>query len=241
LTFARLSDDPVLSPDGSRIVFQSNRNGKFDLYRKASNGAGDDEILLQSDQNKYPTSWSRDGRFLLYNSTDPKTEDDIWVLPLDGSQGAPGKPFPFLRTEFNEADGAFSPDGRWIAYASTESGTIEVYVRPFTPPEPGVSASAGAAGKWQVSKNGVFACVPLWRADGKELYYRTVSGTLMAVEVSTNPTFQAGSPRRLFDAPAGALIDATADGKKFLVGMPQQDTGPSAITVVLNWQSELKK
>jgi len=228
-----LNDYPVWSPDGKYVVFASNRSGRHELYRKAANGAGEDELLLQTDQDKFPTSWSRDGRFLLFSSTDPKTGLDLWVLPLDGDR----KPTPFLRTEFQEGYGAFSPDGHWIAYLSTESGSTEAYVRPFTPP--GSGTPGAAAGKWQVSKGGSLAATPFWRADGKELYYR--SQALMAVDVNASPTFQSGAPHRLFDALATFVVDAAADGKRFLVSLPQQESGPQAITVVLNWQAALKR
>ena len=117
------------SPDGSQVVFRSNRGGKYDLYRKASNGAGEDELLLNTDQDKVPNSWSRDGRLLIYYSVDPKTNVDLWALPLEGDR----KPIPLLRTEFQEAFGAVSPDERWLAYLSSESGNNEIYIRPFAP------------------------------------------------------------------------------------------------------------
>ena len=113
---------PTWSPDGSRIVFDSNRKGHRDLYQKAANGAGNEELLLESAQDKSTNSWSPDGRFLLYRSSDPKTLSDLWVLPLDGDR----KPFAFLSTPFDERTGAFSPDGRWVAYQSTESGRNEI-------------------------------------------------------------------------------------------------------------------
>jgi Tol biopolymer transport system component len=119
----------VWSPDGSQVVFRSNRGGKYDLYRKASNGAGEDELLLNTDQDKVPNSWSRDGRLLIYYSVDPKTNVDLWALPLEGDR----KPIPLLRTEFQEAFGAVSPDERWLAYLSSESGNNEIYIRPFAP------------------------------------------------------------------------------------------------------------
>ena len=128
---------PIWSPDGSRIVFNSRRKGHLDLYQKASSGAGTEEVLLEDNLDKYPTSWSPDGRFILYSSFGGPTGNDLFVLPLSGDR----KPFPFLQTQFNEAFGQFSPDGRWVAYASNESGRNEVYVAPF--PGPG--------GKWQVS------------------------------------------------------------------------------------------
>jgi Tol biopolymer transport system component len=229
------NDDPVWSPDGRYVVFDSNRNGKYDLYRKASNGTGEDEILLQSDQDKVPTSFSHDGRFLLYDSADAKTAENIWVLPLDGER----KPIPFLHTEFVESSGAFSPDGHWIAYLSNENGVPEIFVRPFNPP--GTGAPGAGAGKWQVSKGGSAGRTPFWRADGKELYYRSPSGALMAVDVSGGPAFQPGTPHRLFDALAGYSLEPAADGKRFLVSLPQQDSGPQAITIVLNWEAGLKK
>ena len=144
------------SHDGSRIAFSSNRKGHFDIYQKASSGAGSDELLLESEFDKQPSSWSRDGRFLLYWTNDPKTLADIWVLPLSGDR----KPSPFLNTEFNEGNGQFSPDGRWVAYFSTESDRVELYVAPFS----------GPGGKRQISTSG--ATPPAkWRADGKELFY----------------------------------------------------------------------
>jgi len=234
-TFAPgVNDHPVWSPDGSQIAFNANRNGRFDLYRKASNGAGDDELLLKTDQDKTPDSWSRDGRFLVYRSIDPKAGDNVWAMPLEGDR----KPIPLLQTEFQEGYGAVSPDGRWLAYLSTESGNTELYVRPFTPA--GESAGA-AAGKWQVSNATALAAQPFWRGDGKELFYRAPSGALMGVDVTGGATFQAGLPHRLFDAPGSPFLSAPADGKRFLVGLPQQNTAPQAITIVLNWQAGLKK
>ena len=115
------------SPDGSRIVFDSNRKGHRDLYLKSSNGAGSEELLLESAQDKIASDWSRDGRFLVYHSTDPQTSRDLWVLPMEGER----KPFVFLKTNFDERRAQFSPDGRWVAYMSNESGRYEIYVRPF--------------------------------------------------------------------------------------------------------------
>jgi Tol biopolymer transport system component len=226
---------PVWSPDGMRIAFASNRGSRwYDLYQKVANGAGEDELLFKSDQNKTPTSWSRDGRFLFYHSTDPKTKVDLWALPLDGDR----KPISVLRTEFNEGLGSFSPDTRWIAYLSDESGRVEVYVRPFS------SSAAGSppvTGKWQVSK-GAGQALPFWRADGKELYYLAADRKMMAVELTTSPTFKAGVPQALFDAPPPPFgQDMTADGKRFLFVTPVVGDAQAPITIVLNWTAALKK
>jgi Tol biopolymer transport system component len=231
---ASVETNPVWSPDGNRIAFASDRGGRFDLYEKSSNGAGEDELLFKSDQNKTPTSWSRDGRLLVYHSTDPKTKADLWAIPLEGDR----KPIPVLRTEFNELFGSFSPDARWIAYVSDESGGVEVYVRPFSP-----SSAAGtptAAGKWQVSK-GAAAARPSWRGDGKELYYVAANRQVMAVDVTTSPTFKAGLPQLLFDIGANPFGDVTPDGKRFLIAMPAVDNAQVAINVMLNWTAGLKK
>ena len=238
LTFNTANEgSPVWSPDGSRIIFRSNRNGKFDLYEKAANGAGDETLLLASDQEKLPTAWSRDGRFLLYMSTDPKTRDDIWLLPLDGDR----KPVPWLRTEFQEGFANFSPDGRRIAYISTESGRSEVYVRPFTPP--GANAAA-TEGKWQVSKDGVLVGEVShlrWRDDGKELFFRGLNGVPMAADVTVGSTFQSGIPHIAINLPLSSnFYDIAGDGKRFLVAAPQ-NAGPSALTMILNWTAPLKR
>ena len=127
---AALDRFPIWSPDGSRIVFDSNRKGHRDLYQKPSSGAGTEELLVESPQDKVATDWSADGRFILYHSIDPQTGRDLWVLPLEGDR----KPWVFLKTSFDERNGQFSPDGRWVAYMSNESGRLEIYIRPFAAP-----------------------------------------------------------------------------------------------------------
>jgi len=149
-TFHPGSDtDPVWSPDGKKIVFAGQRDGRLDLYEKNADGSGEERLLLKSDQDKNPTSWSRDGKFILFDSNDPKTSRDIWILPLDSL-----KPFVFLKTEFQEGTGQFSPDGRWIAYTSGQSGAA-VYVRPFSGEAAQSTAASGP--QWTIStKSGVF-------------------------------------------------------------------------------------
>ena len=133
-------DHPVWSPDGSRLVFSSNRSGHYELYQKTVGSGGEGEILVESPFPKFASDWSRDGRFIIYYQVDPKTKNDIWVLPVRRA-GGNGKPFPYLQTEFNESWAKLSPDGRWLAYTSDETKQSEVYVQSF--PTPG--------GKWKVS------------------------------------------------------------------------------------------
>lgn len=229
LTFgASNQTHPVWSPDGSRIVFASDRDGTSNLYQKTSSGAGSEELLLQSDTAKYVTDWSPDGRFIAYESQDPKTGTDLWVLPLFGDR----KPIPFLQTEFNEGQGQFSPDGRWMAYVSDESGRREVYVQTFP----------ASGGKWQISAAG--GAYPRWRRDGKELFYIAAGQKLMAVAVQTDSTFQAGRPQALFEPRFFQPIipyTVSADGQRFLVNTPIEEDNSSPVTVVLNWMAELKK
>jgi eukaryotic-like serine/threonine-protein kinase len=235
LTFNTGRDDfAVWSPDGKSVIFASNRAGHLDIYQKPADGSGEERLLLKSEEDKRPRSWSRDGRYLLYENADPKMQADLWVLPLTGDR----KPIPLLRTPFAEAEGRISPDGRWFAYRSNESGTPEVYVRPFSP-DPGGGTGGGA--KWMVSRGG--GAFPRWRGDGKELFYLGLNSRMMAVDVTTNQTFQAGLPRELFGLALLSAPDVTADGKRFMI-QALEGTGATTqppFTVVLNWQAALKK
>jgi eukaryotic-like serine/threonine-protein kinase len=237
---ASTSLSPVWSPKGDRIVFTSNRGGVFNLYQRAANGSGQDELLLSTPNFKEPYQWSRDGRFIVYSENDPKTKADIWVLPVD--QGADRKPVPFLKTEFNEFHGHLSPDSRWMAYTSNESGQPEVYVRPFPASE----------GIWRISNAG--GARPCWRGDGSELFFVGADGKMTAVAVKAvtqpKPSFEAGAPVPLFDAHMGAIAgpeahyqyyDVTADGKRFLVNTNNLAVSTPPLTVVVNWQAALKK
>jgi eukaryotic-like serine/threonine-protein kinase len=233
---------PVWSPDDSRIAFGSLRDGDISIYVKASNLAGEGELLYKSNGNAIPSSWSPDGRFLLFYSPIPPVR--IWILPLAGAAGN-RKPIPFEDTQFDEAWGRFSPDGRWIAYHSDESGRNEIYVRPFD-----AASISGASppralpvtGKWMVSKDG--GTTALWRRDGQELFYLSLDGKVMAVDVNTSGVFQAGIPKELFKAPNGVLFwDVSADGKRFIMANPEEENPapPPAFSVVLNWETALKK
>jgi Tol biopolymer transport system component len=223
----------VWSPDGTRIAFDSARQGRATLYIKAANGSGPEDVVEASSLDKYATSWSTDGRFLLYNSGSgtPQTGNDVWILPLFGDR----KPYPFLQTPFNEGRAQFAPDGRWIAYHSNESGRNEVYVAPF--PGPG--------GKWQVSTAGGGS--PRWRRDGKEIFYVALDGTLMAAAVSSRgAAFEVGNVSRLFnprmrDQFFGIPYDVSADGQRFLVNTLPERPVSSPISLVVNWPGLLKR
>jgi len=194
--------------------------------------------LLQSGESKRPQDWSRDGRFILYTSEDPKTGNDLWVLPV-GPAGADRKPTPYLKTEFNESQAQFSPgpEGapggapRWMAYVSNESGRTQVYVQPFPV----------SGGKFQISSEGGYQ--PRWRRDGKELFFIASDARLMSVEVKTAPKFEATVPKALSQtrilAAAGQFAhhyDVTPDGRRFLINSQLQETASAPITLVMNWQ-----
>jgi serine/threonine protein kinase/Tol biopolymer transport system component len=228
----------IWSPDGSRVIFSSIRKGAFDLYQKPSGGAGAEELLFEDKLNKWPVSWSPDGRSILFRSTGGPTGDDLFILPLSGDPSAgPGqgpKPSPFLNSQFNEGFGQFSPDGRWIAYNSNESGRPEVYVAPF--PGPG--------GKWQVSTAG--GNQARWRRDGAEIFYLAPDQRLMAAAVNGRGSdFQVGPVRPLFQArPVLGLRYAYAvspDGQRFLINSQPEQADATPITVVLNWTAGLQR
>jgi Tol biopolymer transport system component len=220
---------PLWSPDEERIVWLSIREGLFSLHRKASSGAGQEELLLRSDHQKHPTDWSGDGRFIVYQDNDPKTKWDVWVLPLDGERN----PFPFAQTRFNETNGRFSPNSKWIAWTSDDSGSNEVYVQAFQNPE----------GRRQISIKG--GDHPRWRRDGKELFYIAADGKLMAVEVKSGAGFESGAPKELFDMRSiramGGNYAVTGDARRFLVMTSIEEATPAPFTVVLNWTADLNR
>jgi Tol biopolymer transport system component len=235
-----LDSAPLWSPDGSQVVFRSTRNGAYDLFEKSASGTADEQPLLVTSQSKSPLDWSRDGRFLLYSTHDPKTASDLWALPMMGER----RPFAVLQSSFDEIEGQFSPDGRWLAYASNESGRYEIYIRTF--PE--------AGGKWQVSAAG--GVQPRWRRDGQELFYVAPDTRLMAVPIRGKPdthTLEAGAPVALFPSrlatggniptagfQARAQYAVAADGR-FLMNVAADDAVASPITIVQNWDAPLKK
>jgi eukaryotic-like serine/threonine-protein kinase len=248
LTFeGKRNNAPVWTPDGKRIAFISNREGPRNIFWQLADGSGGLERLTTSKYVHVPGSWSPDGQLLAFMEVNPTTGQDIWVLrmgdPSPGSGQVPSagsgqvrKAQPFLRTPFNEQAPQFSPDGRWLAYYSNESGRSEVYVQPY--PGPG--------GKWQISTEG--GKEPLWNRNGRELFYR--SGIkMMAVEITTQPSFSAGTPKALFEGQYQSLnqsnpnYDVSPDGQRFLMLKPseQAQAAPTQINVVLNWFEELKQ
>ena len=241
LTFRRgPGSSPVWSPEGSRIVFSAG-NGVDVLYEKPSSGAGDEkELFKKTGEIKVLSSWSRDGRFLFYTTVNnPTTGNDLWVLPMEGDH----KPVLLLGTPLSEAGATLSPDMHWLAYQSDETNRGEIYVRPFLASGPSGVPALGE-GKWQVSKDG--GNDPKWRADGKEIIFQAPpNGTSkMAVDVKVNgAAFEPGIPQELFRAPLDYGWDVTADGKRFLLSILPvgQQTARTPITVLLNWQAELKK
>jgi len=158
----------VWSPDGRSLIFDSNKEGPSNLYQKTTSGNGEETLLLRSAHDKNPCDCSKDGKFLLYQENNPQsTQFDLFVLPLYGNR----EPAPFLQTEFNEIGGRFSPDVRWVAYVSDESGQNEVYIRSFQAPNTQSVPNKGAISgeQRQVSISGGDS--PRWRGDGKEIYY----------------------------------------------------------------------
>jgi eukaryotic-like serine/threonine-protein kinase len=200
---------PTWSPDGSRIVFTSNRSGVYELYQKPSSGASNEELLYKSTEGKGPNSWSPDGKFLIYYSLGQPTH--LRLLAVDGP--ADRKPVPLVDPQFSSVTGRFSPDGRWIAYSSNESGKNEISVRSF-------DAAGGSAGNPVIVTSGG-GRTPLWRGDGKELFYIGPDGMATALEVKAGTAFQTGVPKALFKVPDGLLFwDVAPDGKRFLMPVP---------------------
>ena len=197
-------------------------------------------MLVQTSVQGRPRDWSSDGRFVVYENLDAKTGYDLWVLPLFGdpstSSGQGRKGVPYLNTQFNEMEGRFSPNGRWIAYHSNEARRNEVYVQPFP----------ASAGKWQISTDGGYT--PKWSRDGKELFYITADGKFMAVPVNAGATFEAGVPKALFQTifvgyPTGGAqhYAVSADSQRFFLNVPVGEGAASPITVVLNWTAGIRK
>jgi len=237
--FTRLTSDaafdctPLWSPDGTQIAFGSSREGSYDIWIKPASGTGTEELLLGTPNVEWPIAWSKDGRFLIYSQSASKALD-LWALPMTGGDR---KPVVVSNTSFGERQGQFSPDGRWVAYQTNESGSdFEIVVQAF--PEP--------RGKWQVSTGG--GVQPRWRADGQELYFIAPDRKLMAVPVAVRGSaFEAGKSVALF---ATQISDGGGSCKpqyivsrdgRFLINQVVEESTATPITIILNWNPEQKK
>jgi Tol biopolymer transport system component/predicted Ser/Thr protein kinase len=225
---------PVWFPTGDRLIFASDRKARgvrWDLWTKALDGNGE-EVFVESPDQRFPEDWSRDGRFLsLYAiPVQGKRNIQVWILSMGGDRRAS----PFATEALEQWDSRFSPDGRWVAYQSNESGRFEVYVRPF--PGPG--------GQWHVSAAG--GGHPRWNQDGKELYYLSLDNKILAVPVNLGATFHAGSPQELFAVhptsnPNSSVYDVTADGQRFLINTVASEEGSPPLSLVVHWPALLEK
>ena len=226
---------PVWSPAGDEVAFTSNRAGNYDIFLRQADGSGEEKVLAEAPYNETLSDWSRDGKYLLYHLSDPETRADLWYLERN-EDGSGWEPHPFLQTPFSEFVPRFSPDGRYVAYVSTESGQNEVYVQPF--PEGGRRVTVSSNGGTKVR----------WSRDGKELFY--VEGeTLVAVSVSSGSSFSVGPATRLFEHPDLGLgtnyapYDVSADGQRFILTGPVgegADAPTPSIRVVQNWYEEFR-
>jgi len=231
-TLSRLTFDagadviPVWSPDSLSIAFQGYRDGISSIRRKRIDGSGEEEVLMTSTGGSLdmPTDWSSDGRYLAFMRTGGPGTSDIWALPLFGER----KPIALVQSPFNELNATFSPDARWFAYQSNESGQPQIYVQPFPP--------TGA--KFQISTNG--GIQPMWRPDGKELIFLTADSTVMATSINPAPgRFEHGASVPLFQVSIPGNIarhvDVAADGSRFLVNAIRDQSRTIPLTVIVNW------
>jgi serine/threonine protein kinase len=221
----------IWSPDGASIIYTSSRRGHSDLFRKDSNGAGSEEILLESAVDKEPVTASPDGRALIFQTlgADRRTRSDLWILPLVGD----GKPYPFLRSESVVPQCQVSPGGRWLAYTSDESKRLEVYVAGFP----------GLAGKRQISTAG--GSQPRWSRDEKEIFYLAPDNKLMAAEVRTAAGgLEIGSVLPLFQTRPGGqryVYDVSPDSRRFLVITTVEDKSAAPMNLVINWKPDARR
>jgi serine/threonine protein kinase/Tol biopolymer transport system component len=221
--------DPIWTPDGKRLLYVSERP-VFDIFTKSADGGGREESVLSTSNDKFPNSISPDGKTLVFTTTNNVADADLWTAPLASPQEAK----PFLATQFYEGDGAFSPDGRWIAYDSRESGRDEIYVRDFP----------AGGNRFQVSTDGGFE--PVWAKNGKELFYRS-GKKLIAVPVKLGADFVPGPPKVLVqgDFALGAETsgyDVSPDGQRFYFIQEEKKSGqPAKVNIILNWPEEIKR
>lgn len=220
----------IWSPDSKFVIWNDFSDGKFRLVKKLASGAGEAEVLIESPVRVYPTSWSPDGRVILYTVVDNASKRDIWVLPLDGDR----KPYVFFKSPLEDRDAAFSPNGKYVVYTSEESGKNDIYVQTFP----------ASAEKWLVSTNGGFS--PRWNQKSREIIYVQTDGKLMSVPVKAEDKFEAGVPEPLFDitmarAPRGDDYVVSNDGQRLMFISRGTDGSLPPINVILNWSAGLGK
>jgi Tol biopolymer transport system component len=231
-TFDRAYDyTPIWTPDGKWITFGSMRSGPANLYWKPSDGSGPAQRILENENDNYPCSWSPDGKVLAFLEISPDTGNDIWMYPTGDEQ----QPYPFINTPSSEMQAQFSPDGRWLAYTSNESGRPEVYVQPF--PGPG--------GKWQVSKDGGFA--PIWASDGSTIYFATPQESVMSTSVRSAPHFTVTKLQELFTLRggtgfvAGRSFDISPDGQRFVFAQSQEPRETTQLNLIFDWVEAMRR
>jgi Tol biopolymer transport system component len=224
---------PMWRGDGSRIVYAT--VPAYALYEKAANGAGSPELFFTPPQEAgiiLAHEWTPDGRFLALSTGGALS--DSWLLPAEGTAQT-RKLMPLIKAPYNERGIRFAPDGKFFSYTSNESGKEEAYVRPFDP-----QTGAAPGGQWMISKGGGLS--PHWRGDGKEMFYMTVDGAIMSVDIDTKSGFQPGVPKQLFKLPGEVRFwDVARDGQKFLIPVPASAASSSPYNVIVNWTSTLKK
>jgi eukaryotic-like serine/threonine-protein kinase len=213
------------SPDGKEIVYNADQGGLPHLFLKAADGSGTERALGKAGNFQSPTDWFPDGRSILFEQNDFRTVTNQWILPL-----ATGKPYPFLPSAFYEGAGHVSPDGKWIAFNSRESGHMQVYLAAFP-----------SGGKLLVSRSGGYA--PRWRRDGKELYYLTFDGDLVSVPIRDGNPIEIGSPAALFRIhdPGWKDYDVAPDGQRFLAIVLDSTEASSPIKIAVNWSRDIEK
>jgi Tol biopolymer transport system component len=223
---------PVWSPDGARVVFSSARKVvRFQVFQRAAAGGAEEIPLFSTDDSVHPDDWSPDGQFIVYTTTPPPPNHDLKLLRLSDLRST-----TLLDSRFSESQGRISPDGRWLAYTSDETGRPEIYLRPFPAGSSSVLISIGGGSE------------PSWRRDGKELFYLASNGGLMSVALSASDVVKAGRPTELFRTHIpgerqnmGSSYAAAADGHRFLVPTAVGDAPQAAITVLLNWVKAVQR
>jgi Tol biopolymer transport system component len=235
LTFQAPSEEagninPVWTPDGKHISFQSRRGGAANIFWQPADGSGQAERLTSGKNTQSPATWSSDGKTLIFMEVTPETTQDMWIMNMDDRE-----PRPIMNSKFSEAAGRISPDGRWFAYVSDQSGRREIYLTTFP----------SFSGQWQISNEG--GQEPVWNPNGGELFYRN-GAKMMSVDLTAQPNLSLGKPRVLFEGVylltllTGANYDVTPDGKRFIMLKDASpDNSPTQINIVLNWFEELKQ